>query len=579
MTLRIARGLALPTEAVTQTFAILAKRGVGKTYTAAVMVEEMVKAGLPVVVVDPIGVWWGLRSSADGKSEGLPVTILGGEHGDVPLEPGAGEVIADALVDDPFPAVLDLGLFRKGEQIKFMTAFAEAIYRRNRAPLHLVLDEADAFAPQRTMKGEGAERLLGAIEDLVRRGRARGIGVTLITQRPAVLNKNVLTQVEVLVALRMIAPQDRKAIDEWVNVHGERDQRDRLMESLPSLSIGEAWFWSPGWLELFKRVQVRERETYDSSRTPKAGERCAEPRAYADVDLEKLERRIAETIERAKQDDPNALRARIRELERELRQRPAPEPEQVEVPVLADGDVAELARAAAALGDAGPQIAAAVTEAVAPATSAAERIVAALERIQTNGHRPAAPPPLRAAPRPTPARAAPPPPGRAEATDGEHRLSSPQQRILDALAWFEVIGVPTPRRSPLGAVARSSPKSSGFERNLSTLRTNGLIDYPDRGRVALTGAGRRLAAPVTVTPTVEALHEAIYAMVSRPQAELLRVLVEAYPEALHRDELAERAGVSAASSGFERNVSTLRSFELIDYPARGYVVALEVLFP
>lgn len=37
MSLRIASNLTLPPEACTQTFAILAKRGAGKTYTAAVM--------------------------------------------------------------------------------------------------------------------------------------------------------------------------------------------------------------------------------------------------------------------------------------------------------------------------------------------------------------------------------------------------------------------------------------------------------------------------------------------------------------------------------------------------------------
>jgi hypothetical protein len=75
--LTIAKDLRLPAEAVTQTFAILAKRGAGKTYTAAVMVEEMLKAGLPVVVGGPVGVWWGLRSSADGQQAGLPIVIMG----------------------------------------------------------------------------------------------------------------------------------------------------------------------------------------------------------------------------------------------------------------------------------------------------------------------------------------------------------------------------------------------------------------------------------------------------------------------------------------------------------------------
>ncbi len=75
---------------MSETFAILAKRGAGKTYTAAVLVEELLKAGLHAVVVDPVGVWRGLRASADGQGEGLPIVILGGDYGDVPLEVSAG---------------------------------------------------------------------------------------------------------------------------------------------------------------------------------------------------------------------------------------------------------------------------------------------------------------------------------------------------------------------------------------------------------------------------------------------------------------------------------------------------------
>jgi len=180
--LTLGPGLVLPVEAVTETFAILAKRGAGKTYTAAVLVEEMMGAGLPVVIVDPVGVWWGLRSSADGTGEGLPVVIFGGDHADLPLAETAGELLADLVVDERVPAVLDLSALSKSAARRFMTDFAERLYHRNRDPLHLVLDEADAFAPQRT--DPGGQRLLGAIEDLVRRGRARGIGLIMISQRP-----------------------------------------------------------------------------------------------------------------------------------------------------------------------------------------------------------------------------------------------------------------------------------------------------------------------------------------------------------------------------------------------------------
>ena len=292
--LHLAADFAIPADAVTQTFAILAKRGVGKTYCASVLVEELLKAGLHAVVVDPIGVWWGLRASADGTRPGLPIVILGGDHGDVPLTVTADQVIADLIVDERISVVLDLAHFRKGEQVRFMTDFAERLYHRNREPLHLVLDEADSFAPQRPMKGQ--ERMLGAVEDLVRRGRARGIGVTLVTQRSAVLNKDVRTQAEVLVALRTIAPQDRDAIDAWIKVHGTPAQREELMTSLPSLPIGTAWFWSPGWLDVFRRVQVRQRETFDSSATPTVGAQPRTPGALAPVDIEKIRTRIAATM-------------------------------------------------------------------------------------------------------------------------------------------------------------------------------------------------------------------------------------------------------------------------------------------
>ena len=104
--LHLAPDLVLPAEAVTQTFAILAMRGSGKTYTAAVMVEEMAKAALPFAVVDPIGVWWGLRADAAGTGPGLPVVVFGGDHGDLPLDAASGEVSFD---DYRVPATSPLG--------------------------------------------------------------------------------------------------------------------------------------------------------------------------------------------------------------------------------------------------------------------------------------------------------------------------------------------------------------------------------------------------------------------------------------------------------------------------------------
>lgn len=330
-------GLSLPLDVVTQTIAIVAKRRAGKSYLARLLVEQLHRAGQQVVVVDPKGDWWGLRSSADGKGAGLPILILGGERGDAPLEPASGEVVAKLIVEERVSALIDLSLLRKHEVATFCSTFLETLYRLkarevNRTPCMLIVDEADAIAPQKPQPNEA--RMLGAIEDVVRRGGQRGLGCTLVTQRTAVLNKNVLTQAQVLVALRTIAPQDLKAMQAWIDVHGEPEQQRTLMGSLAALPVGTAWFWSPGWPTtegVFQRVKVSRIETFDSGATPKPGERRHEPKTVAEVDLEAVRRQMADVVERAKADDPKTLRARIAELEKELRAALVPKPDPVEV--------------------------------------------------------------------------------------------------------------------------------------------------------------------------------------------------------------------------------------------------------
>jgi DNA helicase HerA-like ATPase len=203
--LHVADDLSFPARAVTETFGILAVRGAGKSNTAAVMAEEMFKAKLPFVVVDPVRAWYGLRASADGTGPGLPIPIFGGRRGDVPLERGAGNLMADLIVDQRLSCVLDLSDFdSEGSKKTFLLDFARRLYQRNEQPLHLFLEEADDYIPQRPMRDEA--QLLRAWENIVRHGRNRGLGITLITQRSASVNKNVLTQVQTLIAMRTTGP-------------------------------------------------------------------------------------------------------------------------------------------------------------------------------------------------------------------------------------------------------------------------------------------------------------------------------------------------------------------------------------
>lgn len=315
----------LPADAVTQTFGILARKGAGKTNTAVVMAEEMLDRKNPIVVLDPLGCWHGLRSDASGTKPGYPVLIMGGEHADVPLTPESGAVVADFLVKDRVPTILDVSLFGENQMRRFVGEFADRFYRTNRDAVHWFVDEADEFAPQQASGGEIA-KCLGAMQNVVRRGRFRGIGVTLISQRSAVLSKSVLTQTECLIALQTTGPQDLKAIGEWIKYHANAAECDRILSTLPKFQRGEAWVYSPGWLGGLQRVQVRARHTFDTSGTPKAGETRRQAKTVAEINLDKLSDSIRKTVEDAKANDPAALRRRVSELERQLAARPAAKP-------------------------------------------------------------------------------------------------------------------------------------------------------------------------------------------------------------------------------------------------------------
>lgn len=310
-----------PVSIATETLGILGVRGSGKSTTGRVIVEGLTRQGVQCVILDPTSAWYGIKSSADGKHPGLPFTILGGPHADLPILPTvkAGTTIAEFVVENDASVVIDLSDMRKGERRQFVLGFLETLYHRMKGTkaLFLVVDECDLFVPQRVM-GDMAQ-LVGAMEDIVRRGRIKGIGTALISQRPASINKEVLTQISVLVAHRIVGPQDRKALEAWIEVHGDKEKRDDFLSSLHTQGKGNAWVWSPEWLDMFARIAFDKPKTFDSSATPRAGQRKIVPQEVAKVDLEALSAKMAEIITEAEKSDPKALQGLVRRLEEELR--------------------------------------------------------------------------------------------------------------------------------------------------------------------------------------------------------------------------------------------------------------------
>lgn len=271
--------LPIPVAALADCGAILGRRGAGKSGTGRGLLEHELDAGHRCCVIDPKGDWYGIRANKDGKPSRFEIPVFGGAHPDVPIDDTMGASLGQLIATTSTSSVIDLAGFSVAGMRRFMAAFAEALFYHNRVPLTLFVDEADQLAPQRVAADQA--RLLHNMEMLIRQGRQRGIFMWMLTQRPAVINKNLLSQAETLIAMKMTGPQDRAAIRDWMDAH-DPGKAAAVEKDLAKLSVGQAWAWVPGE-DFLERVQFPMFETFDSGRTPKHGE------AVTDVELKPLD--------------------------------------------------------------------------------------------------------------------------------------------------------------------------------------------------------------------------------------------------------------------------------------------------
>ena len=585
--LRLGEQLSLSTDVATMSVLILGKKGSGKTNTIVVMAEELYRVHIPVCIWDPTGKHYGIKSRADGKDPGLPFYIFGGVHQDLPLYPESGAQIADVFLDKGISMVLDVQAFSGTEKARFITAFANQMFKRGPeneqrgSARHVLMEEADQFFPQNPYKGE--EPMLGAVSKLYRLGRNYWYGFTILSQRSAKIHKDGTTQADILLALRTTGPQDQKVVEDWLKYHHLEDQKRQAMEQLASLPTGTAIVW---WPEegIFKTAGIRHRSTLDTtSSRPTVKRTIPKNPVLAAVDLEQLRKDMAQAIERRKQEDPVELRKAIAELQRQLKAKGdvskavTTKVERLEIPVMKDAAVHRLEQIARAFERQGKELTrwgdvlGTVSGEILQALGKAERATGGRRRVEVVAS--PAPRPFRPVSLPRSDRPAPP-------VDGEFRASASQQRILNGLAWLESVGIPDADKTQVALLADQSPTSGGYFNNLGALRTAGCIDYPVAKRVALTDAGRQRAAAVDVPQTSEELQEQLYRRLSSSQAAILRHLVEIYDTGrdIEKSKLAERVGQSPTSGGYFNNLGRLRSLGLIDYPAKGRVRAQPVLF-
>lgn len=593
--LRISAELTLPEDVVTSTLVVYGGKGMGKTNLGSVLVEELTRARLRWCVLDPMGVWWGLRHSADGKGPGVECIVLGGAHGDIPIEPTGGAIVADLVIDEDVNTIIDFSrrpdgkMWTVGERVRFVTDYTvrlfarqgELVGGRRREPLMQIIDEAARYIPQTIPSGAiDLAKCVGAWEQVCEEGRNIGLGVTFLTQRSARMNKSVSELADVMFAFRTVGPNSLAAVMDWLGEHVDKSRMRDLAAQVRELNVGQALVVSPGWLKTEKVAQIRHRDTFDSSATPKPGERGKRVTGNAaKPDLAKYQTRMAEQIERAKADDPKALRAQIVALARELaaakKATPAaPAPKRVEVPVLPAKTAEILAKAAARLADDAALVSAASkdvlaalarVQAVVPLDSRTAHLVRTPERRGAVWCQPPEPHhtvgPREDRERIIPVRKVG---GRLEvvpSANGERKLDRCARAMLQVLAQRPVTSA-----TQLAVLTGYSLKSSSFGNAIGALRSMGLASGGGDG-IRITPAGRDAAGPVEPLPSGRALIDHWLGKLDKAEKAMLSALIAAGPDGLAtKEDLAARAGYSVTSSSFGNAIGKLRTLEL----AEGY---------
>lgn len=561
-------GLDLPLDFATESCAIIARKGAGKTHAARVVAEDLLDAHVPVVVIDPLDVFWGLRLAKSGKKPGCNVVIFGGSHGDLPLLEAAGKQLADLVVERGISAVLVVDHLSLAAQRRFVADFGERLFERkgtqeHRTPVHLIIDEADTFCPQRVLPDQ--TRCVGVIDRIVRKGRTRGIGTTCITQRPAVLNKDVLTQTEVLICLQVTAPQDKAALNDWVKSNSDTHNPGEFMDSLPHLERGKAWVWSPSRLKVFQQVRIRDTRTYDSSYTPKVGEKRPEPPKLTPVDLDEIRGQIEAVVKEAEASDPKKLQAKIRELEKQLAAKPAPEIDRaqmdevlrkfrvnvnmlwvrniekalvemrISVPNMIQLALADLTRNSTNV-EADPAYAADMNRAVMKSAATLRDDRNAWEKN----------PPRAALPAPT------------VALTGS--LPKAERLILTALAQY-----PAGRtKKQVALLSGYSGNSGSFNNSLGALRSKNYIMGSYQVCMQITPDGLRALGHFEPLPTGAALLNHWCQQVGKAERAILRALASAYPDSMSKADLGKYTEYSPDSGSFNNSLGRLRTLELIE---------------
>lgn len=564
---------------------VQASSGQGKTRTIRRLLEQT-HGRVQHLVIDPEGEYHTLREKFD-------YILAAPSGGDVVAHPRYARHLAHELLKLGVSAILDIYELEPDDRLAFVAEFVAGLVNAPRNSWHpclVVLDEAHVFCPEGS-KSDSAK----AIESLASKGRKRGFCLIAATQRIAKFKKDAAAELgnKLIGGCNLDVDIDRAGEELGI-------AKAKRVETLRGIAPGT--FYAYG--RAFGVVQPVSVKVGDVATTHAeqgtAPVPVPPPTAKVKAALAHLSNLPAKVEEEAQ--TLQSLNREVNRLSQELRLRDAlletaPISTTTEVQVLLDGEIARVVsvteqlreqkdalidQVGKVLGMFGGQ----VEDALTPLTqkivgvNLAHPLVGSLGdlmdlSIKLN-------PPIIQDTETVTVTAHELSQRSTRSVSSElinTGISGPEQRILDAIMWFNAIGVVAPVNSAVAFMAGYTPGGGGYLNPRGRLRKLGHISYGDDVLI-LTKTGRALAKRVdTSMLTNEALHAAVLQRLQGPERKLLRALISAYPRKVRDADLAKASGYAEGGGAFANPKGRLRTLGLIEYPEPKHARAKDLLFP